>query len=274
MAGNRPSDSVSGQERTSSEPAPTSRSITARLAQTFLKPAKPRAETKTEEPARELTDEEKRVKVLEIDRTERKIGYAAAILAAVLAVVTFVPYIDSPLSAPHPTTSPIKGTACPTGYSYEKVSGHFTCLSAVAFPRSHWVTELAIVAVFALAVSISVRIGRRSAVAFTVLMTGLALMSVVETAMAIPFIFAGGWLMTRAWRVQRYGTPTARGPGDVPPGTVPGRARSRAPRGPRESTGTASTRPKKRGRPAPSGPAANKRYTPKSPQRRRPPPPT
>lgn len=270
MAGNRPSDSApesasDKNRRTSPATSPTT-GLPARLAQMFSK-----APRSTTEPDHELTDEEKRVRILEVDVTERKIGYAAAVLGALLAVVRFAPYISNP-SSTFPTAPPTKGKTCFSGYRYVKVAGKYTCQGTAPYPRSHWVVLMVVILVFALAVYITVRIGRRSAVAFTVLMTGLALMSLVATILAVPFLFAGGWLMTRAWRVQRYGSPTAHGPADRPAGTKA----TGPPTRPATSTRAGATRTpsKKRAKNMPAGPAPSKRYTPKTPQRRRPPPPS
>jgi hypothetical protein len=111
-------------------------------------------------------------------------------------------------------------------------------------------------------------------VAFTILMTGLALMSVEGTVLAVPFIFVGGWLLVRAWRVQRFGSPTAKRPvaAESSNGTARAPSEGSAAR-PAKARATPS-KGSRRGKPAPAGPAPNKRYTPKTPQRRRPAPPS
>ena len=92
------------------------------------------------------------------------------------------------------------------------------------------------------------------------------------------FIFAGGWLVVRAWRVQRYGSPNA--------SAAARRATDKDRRSARTADKGARADPAsgggRRGKGktaevvAPSGrprPDANKRYTPKAPPRKRPPPP-
>lgn len=268
MAGNRPSESASewASDRSGRTPPVTSpwATLQAHVTRIFAKPSSSEAD-----PDRVLTDEEKRTKIFQIDVTERKIGYAAAILGVLLGLIRFVPYISHP-SSTFPTAAPTKGKTCYHGYRYVKVAGAYTCQGTAPYPRSHWVVLLVVILVFSLAIYISVRIGRRSAVAFTVLMTGLALMSLVATILAVPFLFAGGWLMTRAWRVQRYGSPTARGPAARTAGTPATGPPARGATSSKPST--ARPQSKRRAKAAPAGPAPSKRYTPKTPQRRRPPP--
>jgi len=195
----------------------------------------------------------------------------------VVAMVALVPFIDNPSLTTQKTAKPLKGTTCPAGgYHYHKAGN--TCIANLAFSRSHWVIELAILLVFALAVFVTTRIARRAALAFTTLMTGLALMTEVTPALAFPFIFLGGWLMIRAWRVQRYGSPTAKGAATGAAnrsanGTRGGSAR---PAGRTNGARPAPARGKsRRGAKTPTGPAKptpNKRYTPKAPPRRKVPP--
>jgi hypothetical protein len=141
--------------------------------------------------------------------------------------------------------------------------------------------------IFAVAILTTVRIGRRAPVAFSVTLTGLALGSFVAQAIVVlPFLAAGGWLLLRAWRSQRYGSPSAKAP--MPGYTPPARgaaARAAAKNGtagsgtrPTSSTTNASRRARK-GQPAPSATGRqpttqNKRYTPKSPPKKKAPPAT
>ena len=291
-------------DRSPSGAPPPPRTFLQRMSQTFLNPPKPKPKAKSNgkaepggaaggpgggaaggaagevQPERPLTDAEKRARITQIDDTERKLGYAASILAGVIALLTFVPFIDNPNLTITKTAAPTKGHTCPTHYEYAKVSGHFTCVQYVTHPRSYWVTELVILLLFVVAIFITTRIGRRAALAFATLMTGLAMLSVVQSVLAFPFIFLGGWLLIRAWRVQRYGSPTAKGPAAKGPGSD-GSPGSKAGGGGRGSgTRPAATRGEGRGRrgaskkPAgPTRPAPSKRYTPKAPPRRRVPPP-
>ncbi len=260
-----------------------SSSIADRLSSAFLKPPKPREESEKDretergslrEPAPVLSEREKAALVNQIDPTERKIGYAGAVLAAVVGVIRYLPYVLSPNTPEQKTVSPIRGHVCPGGFRYEKVSGSFTCIGNVIYPRHTWILLMAIILVFAAAMFVATRIGRRAALAFTTLMAGLALEAVVQTILALPFVLVGGWLIVRAWRAQRYGSPTAK---SAPAGAS---SSSRSGGSPRSKSATTNTRTGKRSKNAaarvgPNGrvaPQANKRYTPKTPTRRPPPP--
>ena len=71
------------------------------------------------------------------------------------------------------------------------------------------------------------------------------------------FIVLGGWLLLRAYRLQRYGTANARGVGPrLPPPARPNRSAKAA--------AAAAAKPV-----APKPPSASKRYTPKAAPRRK-----
>jgi hypothetical protein len=128
-------------------------------------------------------------------------------------------------------------------------------------------------AVFVISIAVSARIGRRVALAFTVLLTGFALSAAAGLAVSVPFILMGGWLMLRAWRLQKFGTTDARTVARInaqarldrkngvktnlqaPPQSV------KSPRTTTSSSGAAAST------------TDSKRYTPKKPARKRPTPP-
>ena len=146
-----------------------------------------------------------------------------------------------------------KNHSCTSGFTYNKVAN--AC--EVVYDRAHWEFELAVLITFALAIFITVRVGRRSAVGFTALMAGLAFEAEVGI-LGVPFIFGGGWLLLRAWRVQRYGSPT---------GTKANPTGEKRPPPPKSERPT-----RKKKEPERKGPVASKRYTPKAPKRKRPAP--
>lgn len=238
-----------------------------RLSRTFLKPPPPkpapRAAGDDDGPA--LTDAERRARINQIDATERRVGYAGAVLAAVVAVVVAV--VNSPGRLVN-ATRVHKGWSCTAGYRLVDSARHTPQCQEL---RSTWIIALVVPLVLALAILVTVRIGRRAPLAFTILITGVASPGL---EIAVPFLAAGGWLILRAWRTQRYGAPTAKSP--VPGYEPPSR---RAPRGPR-AAGTPAGRGDaagRRGKAAPSSaerkpPTPSKRYTPKAPKRKRPPP--
>jgi hypothetical protein len=245
-----------------------------RLSQTFLKPPPARSSDagpgagEAGGPGDGLpqTTAEHRALINRIDARERRIGYGGSALAAVLAVVVAV--ANSPNRLIDATRSH-KNWACTAGYELLHTSSGFKCQEM----RSTWVVALVVPLVLALAILITVRIGRRAPLAFTILITGVASPGI---EFAVPFLIAGGWLILRAWRTQRYGAPTAKAPipGYEPP------SRRTSPRAGSQATGTraaGSTAAHGRGKQAAAGarkaPAPSKRYTPKAPKRKRPTPP-
>jgi hypothetical protein len=199
-----------------------------------------------------VSDEGKRQAIFNLDPKERRYGYIGALLAAVLALWQDVPYIANPRTPVK--VPPGSHHSCSSGFIYHRGVN----LCEAVYSRGHWEFELAILLAFALAILITVRIGRRSPVGFTLLMAGLAFEAEVGL-LGIPFIFGGGWLLVRAWRVQRYGSPT---------GTKANPTGERRPpptRAERSSSGG-----KKAKEPERKAPVASKRYTPKTPRKKRP----
>jgi hypothetical protein len=202
-------------------------------------------------PRQPVSEGEKKQAIFNLDAKERKWGLVGAALAAVIALWQDLPYLFNPKT---PVKLPVgKNHACTSGFTYHKAANACEAF----YDRAHWGFELAVLLAFALAIFITVRIGRRSGVGFAALMAGLAFEAEVGV-LGIPFIFGGGWLLMRAWRVQRYGTPT---------GTKANPTGERRPPPPR------AERPsRKKKAPENKGPVASKRYTPKSPKKKRPAP--
>lgn len=231
-----------------------------RLSETFLRPPKKevQAEIAAEpEDYSRLTDDEKRARIVTIDPLERKLGMAAAAFAAVLALLFNVPYMISKIAVATPT-KPV-GHACPNGLTYTTHgSGAATCNGV--YPASHYILPLVVSLLLALAIFVTVRIGRRSALAFTTALTGVSFGSILYL---VPFVGLAGWMLLRGHRTQKYGAPNAKSPR---PGYVPpvGRATGR-----RAASGTAANGRSRRGTDANSAarkpPQASKRYTPKAP---------
>lgn len=259
-----------------------------RLQESFYKPQAPRS-PKRQPPAAvdfsKMSGAEVRARINQIDDTERKIGLAGAILATIFALIFTIPYMVSKIAVAT-TVKPLHKT-CAGHLTYEaNGKGPATCNGV--YPASHYVFPLVVWLVFALAIYVTVRIGRRAPVAFALVLTGLAFGTFI---VIVPFVAAGGWLLVRAWRTQKYGSPTARAPleGYVRPGPREPRGSRAAPRSPTAKTapggagGSASERPagarlfRRSPTQAPqkstrSVPAPNKRYTPKAPPRKKAPP--
>lgn len=249
-----------------------------RLSDTFLRPAKPAGSRKEPEKVdfSSMSDDEKRSRISSIDPTERKIGLAASILAAVFALVYSIPYMVSKIAVPT-TVKPVHGT-CATTLTY--VASSKTCNGV--YPPSHYVLPLVLWLVFAAAILVTVRIGRRSPLAFAMVLTGLAFGTLI---LMIPFVAAGAWVLIRAYKTQKYGAPNAKAPleGYVrpPPRTRGSGGRGGTGAGKSAGGGSArnSTRRRRKGEPEPEPdvrppPTASKRYTPKSPPKKRVPPPS
>jgi hypothetical protein len=239
-----------------------------RLSRTFLRPA-PKAPPAPENvDFSRMTDDEKRARIVGVDPTERKVGIAASLVAFVLAVASYLPYMVSKRSVI--TTVKPKDKTCPpaAGITHLRYVASTKSCDGV-YSASHYVLPLMVVLVLALAIYVTVRIGRRAPLAFTMVMTGLALSSLLYL---VPYAVAGGWVMLRAWRTQKYGAPTSKTvmPGWTapPPRGSTRRAKATAPRdrkGKGKGTETSTTR---------KPPTANKRYTPKSPPKKKVAPPT
>lgn len=236
-----------------------------RLSQTFLRPpsgttGKPPATGEAVDYAR-LTDDEKRSRIVALSPVERRVGFAAAALAAVLALLTTVPYMVKRTVVTAQTVTPSHGR-CPVGFTYvTHGSAAATCRGVL--PTSTYLEHLALYLGLALAILVTVLIRRRSAVAFATALTGVALGSVLYL---VPYVGVAAWIFLRGYRTQKYGEPNVKSPmpGYVPPvgrGTTR-RAKPAAAGGGRRGggRGPASSAPAAR-----KPPEASKRYTPKTP---------
>jgi hypothetical protein len=107
---------------------------------------------------------------------------------------------------------------------------------------------------------------KRTFVTFALFLIGFAF-TLPFGLIGFVFILLGGWLMLRAWRINRYGTTNSK---------LIAREAARRPRGRgRDRTQGATTRSKATASPAErKPPTANKRYTPKAPPRKKIPKPT
>jgi len=200
-----------------------------------------------------VSDEAKRQAIRGIDRRERQVGLIAAGLAGVIALSTTLPYVLKPSMKVSVTVAASKNHTCAKHYQY--VNGK--CDGKVAYSLDHWVFAMCILLAFAVAIFVTVRVGRRSPLGFVSLMAGLAYETYVGI-LGLPFIAAGGWLLIRAWRVQRYGSPTAT------------KSNPSGERGPPPTRAERQTKAKKAKTPVPAGPVASKRYTPKTAKKKRP----
>jgi hypothetical protein len=244
-----------------------------RLSQTYLRPPKPASQSRSDPvDLSTLSDAERQRRITQIDGTERKIGLVAAVLAAVLSLIATVPYMVKK-TVVETTVKPVHKT-CADGFKYTAKTA--TCNTI--YPASHYTFYLVVLLIFSLAIFITVRIGRRAPLAFAITITGLAIATVLSSLIiALPFLAGGGWLLLRAWRTQKYGSPTAKAPVEGYVRPSPGASRP-------AKTGTSGTarnsthRTRRRGQSeepqdARKPPTQNKRYTPKAPPKKKVPPP-
>ena len=250
-------------------PRPRPRTGWERLSETFLRPASsPRSRP---EPVKvdyaSMTDEEKRARITQIDPMERKVGLAAAALAAVFALVYTIPYMVAKISVAT-TVKPLHKT-CTHGYHY--VAATNTCNGV--YPASHYTFPLILWLAFSVAIFVTVRIGRRAPMAFAIVLTGLAFGTVI---IMLPYVVCGAWLLLRAYRTQKYGAPNAKVPVEgyerPPPRQGRGSGRRAAPAGPRNTTRRKRGNDPEPEEPVRQPPSASKRYTPKSAPKRKVPP--
>ena len=213
------------------------------LSATFLRPPKPRAPGTDEADDRPLTEEEQRRQVRMLDPTERKIGIAATVLALIISLGLTVPYlVDRHLTVKVKQAGTPHGTTCSPGFTYSKVGNQAAqCTGNVVYPVSHWLVLMVLLLVFAAAIFITLRVGRRLPLGFAILVSGIAYESTVGL-LGLLFIVPGAYLLFRAWKVSRENPSSGQSP----------QARS----GPK---GQSPAR-----RPSGSGSGSNKRYTPKS----------
>ncbi len=272
-------------------PAPASpTTFRERLTQTFSRPPAPRASKpgSDPEPDRPLTDKELKAKVTRIDQTERKIGYLGAGLGAVMALTFTVPYIGNPKEGAKVTNATHAETiskSCGVRYEFQaKTAAHAARCVPIIYSRTYWVVTLLILMAFPLAIFVTVRIGRRAPLAYASLMTGLAF-EVTLGLFGLPFLAAGAWLLIRAWKSQRYGSPTAKR-GDPPlqlarGGTAAANGSTKSAKATASTTKSSTSANGRRSKKAQSAggnvsrrpTTPNKRYTPKAPPKKKVPPP-
>ena len=178
-----------------------------RMTQTFVNPPKPKAVEAVDFSS--MTDDEIRARINRIDGTERKVGLAAAWLTVLLTLLSTLP--DLLASKPvYGDVAPVKGK-CPAHATYFPAKHGSVAYCQELVSRDVVIISLVVGLVFAVGIYLCVRWQRRSAVAFAIGFTGVALSS-INTVAALPFIIAAIWLVVRAYRTQKNGAPNARSP--------------------------------------------------------------
>lgn len=174
-----------------------------------------------------------------IDGRERLYGYVAGVAAPVFAGLIYA-------AETHKHLKPVKGQLSPETSLIVGVLGGIMLLGAS-------------------------RIGRRALVGFAALFTFLSFSS--NIFIGLPFLVLAGWLLFRSYKVQKEATAKLRADKAAARDAGDSARTARTPRAAAASGRTAAkarTSSRKKG---PTGPEANKRYTPKRPAPPPPPPP-
>jgi len=189
--------------------------------------------------------------VMGLDDLERRLSFAGSGIALVLALV-FIPHLLG-TTRRSVTLSPVKGV-CPSGYHLVAK----LCQGVQITHPSDWVLQFVVLLVLGGAIFIFAWRRKRPGTIVAALLLGF----LTGTA-GLLFLFLGGWLTVRAFRLQKYGDATFRGSNVKARELAQRRRDERATRGPRQrkSSPTPSTT-------ASRTPAASKRYTPKKTNRR------
>jgi hypothetical protein len=203
--------------------------------------------------------------VLGMDDTERKISFLGVVIAMVVSLVPAYEWINK--SALLTTRKVVKGKACPATFH---LKGQL-CEHVLENAQSHWAIQFLFGFVLALIILFFALKRKRAGVACFAVFLGIGL-----GVTGVVFVFLGGWLIVRAFRLQRYGDPTWSGSNAI------AREMAKAKREGRDPTPSPKSTSKSKSNSAsastsnqspPPGPAAppapSKRYTPKQKPRKR-----
>jgi hypothetical protein len=194
--------------------------------------------------------------VLGLDNLERGISLFGASIGLVLALVTAIEWVRNiPVIN---TVKHVKGKACPA--PYKLVTS--LCEQKVITTRSEWELKFFFILLISLCILYFALRRKRAGVACFAVFLGLGLG--IESGLV--FFFLGIWLIVRAYRLQKYGTPTMLGSNRAARDMAAARKEGRTFRADSSNDPSASSKstPNK-----PTAPEASKRYTPKKPPRRR-----
>jgi len=202
------------------------------ISSKFLKPAKPKdgATQEQRDPNRILEGHERKAAVSGLDLTEIKWSKAGLVLSTVMALVT--PFY---LSAGHKTTKLGHGKTTAVAPDAILLGGVVLIFCALGF--------------FAL------RRRKRSLLAFTFFVVGFGF-TLILPPLGLAIILLGGWLMLRAFRMQKYGTSNSKMVAKEAAARPSRKARAAQTKAPVKPTGY-------------KAPTANKRYTPKAPSKKK-----
>jgi hypothetical protein len=210
--------------------------LSQRLSPMFLRPAKPR-EVAPEEPDRVLNGDERKAAMSGLNAVEVKWAKGGLILATVIGIG-----LTLYLSSAHRTRT-------------ETIVKHGKKIKGVVPISDTWLLLGAIVLAFCLLGFYALRKRKRSLVVFSFFVTGFSF-TLIFAPLGFALILLGGWLLLRAYRIQKFGTPNAK--------MAAKEAAARPPRRERKRAVSTASKPA-----AYKPPTANKRYTPKAAPRKK-----
>lgn len=192
-----------------------------------------------------------------LDKFERQASFFLGAIAFVLAGA-MSPHLFKNTKVTD-TAKPSKAGTCAPHYHH--VSNVLCSWTHYATP-SAYLPQFIEILVIGIAIIVFALRRKRAGVAVSALLLGLALGTV-----GLPFVFLGGWLVIRAFRLQKYGDATFAGSSRRARemGQERRAGRQSVPRGQKRSKSTKS----KSAVTAAAGPAPSKRYTPKKATRRK-----
>jgi antitoxin (DNA-binding transcriptional repressor) of toxin-antitoxin stability system len=215
--------------------------LSQRVSEMFVRPARmpkiaaaPDAAT---DPDKILSPAERRAAMSSLSAVEVKWSKVGLAVSAVLGVV-FTLYLRTAHSNKTVT-----------------VTRHGKKVKELVPISDSWILLGAVILVFCLIGGVAVQRRKRTLLVFSLFVIGFSF-TLIFAPLGFAIIVLGGWLMLRAYRIQKFGTPVAK--------MAAKQAAARPPR--RERKKAAQIPPKPSGHQPPS---ANKRYTPKAAPRKK-----
>jgi hypothetical protein len=203
--------------------------------------------------------------VLRLDPLERGISLFGASIALILALVTGIEWDRNTPTTEHYKW--VKKTGCKAPYTH-----HATlCEHVVHTARSVWELGFTFILVVGLCILYFAIRRKRAGVACFSIFLALGISAIDGLGAGLVFYFLGGWLMIRAYRLQKYGVPTMMGSNQAAREMARAKREGRAPNLEQfhdGSTGESSST-KKSSTSGSTRPGASKRYTPKKPPPKR-----
>jgi hypothetical protein len=222
-----------------SRPPTLSERLSGAFSGTFTRPTRtsPASGTPSEDPTQILSPSERRAAMSSLNPMEMKWSKAGLAIAAIIgAIIVLYLAID------HPTRKVTNKVHGVKHVHLVPVSDSYLLIGAI-------------VVGFCLLGFEGIRRQRRTLVVFALFIDGFAF-TLIFAPLGFALIILGGWLMLRAYRIQKFGTPTAK--------VAARQAAARPPRRERKRAAQVAARPT-----AYKPPTANKRYTPKAAPRKK-----